>query len=382
MEKKKKILEYLVLAGVLISMVVMVSRFNWHEYEYQRYDTSTLDYVRAEVTEILEQELTLSGADNEYTLGYQKILVRFLEGEHKGEEIELENYITVQHNVIPKEGSRVIISADCPENVEPYYSLYNYDRSTGMFIIVAMFVLLVFLVGRKQGLMSCLALLFSLEVIICYLIPELYDGGEMIWPTLITVALSCGVTCFCIGGISKKTLLNIMSAVLGGISANVVYALFSAILHITGCTMDDAESLVLIANSTGLNLQNILFATITISALGAVMDVAVSLGASLSEIHTLNPEIKKKDMFRSGMNIGKDMIGTMTNTLILAFVGESLSTLLILISYGVQFHQLLSSNFLTLEVAKGLAGSAAVILTVPISVIVCTIGYGKTKKNN
>ena len=104
------------------------------------------------------------------------------------------------------------------------------------------------------------------------------------------------------------------------------------------------------------------------------MDIAVSISASLQEIVSLKPEIKKKELFRSGMNIGRDAIGTMTNTLILAFAGGTLATLLVLISYGVQFHQLVSSNFLALEIAQGLAGSAAIILTVPISAFVNAVG--------
>ena len=110
------------------------------------------------------------------------------------------------------------------------------------------------------------------------------------------------------------------------------------------------------------------------------MDVAVSIGASLFEIRELNPEITSKELFKSGMNIGRDMIGTMTNTLILAFSGGAITTLMVLISYGVQYNQLISSNYISLEVAKGLAGSAAVVLTVPISAAVCAYAYAKNKK--
>lgn len=100
-----------------------------------------------------------------------------------------------------------------------------------------------------------------------------------------------------------------------------------------------------------------------------------SMGAALSEIKELNPDTSAKQLWKSGMNIGRDMIGTMTNTLILAFVGGTLATLLVLISYGVHTTQLLSSNFIALELAQGIAGSAAVVLTVPISAAICSVGY-------
>ena len=155
-----------------------------------------------------------------------------------------------------------------------------------------------------------------------------------------------------------------------------------AILHITGCNLDAAEDLVLIAQATGLRLGDVLLSGVMVSALGAVMDVAVSMGASLGEISGLNPEMGRTELFRSGMNIGRDMIGTMTNTLILAFAGSSQATLMVLISYGVQYNQLMSSNFLTLEAAQGIAGSMAVVLTVPISAAVCAVGYGHLNKGS
>lgn len=139
--------------------------------------------------------------------------------------------------------------------------------------------------------------------------------------------------------------------------------------------MEETESLILITQATGMRLNGILFAGIMVAALGAVMDVAVSLGVALYEIQILNPKISGRELFQSGMNIGRDMIGTMTNTLILAFAGGSLSTLLVFISYGIQFNQLISSDFFAVEVVQGIAGSSAVILTVPITAMVCAIGY-------
>lgn len=380
MEKKRQKWERIFMAAVIGLMALLAIGYSRQEYGFQTEEDATVQYVKGKVLEVTEQELTISGADGEYMLGYQELRIRLLEGKNAGEEVEISNYITVQHHVIPKEGSYVIVCADCPEGVEPYYTVYNYDRSGGIAIVVAIFALLVILVGRKQGVRSCIALLFTLEMVFCYLLPQLYEGKNAAVLTIVTVVFSCAVTCFCIGGLSRKTALNIASAVLGGISAGVMYELFSQILKVTGCNMDEAETLTIVAQSTGLKLEGVLFAAVTVAALGAVMDVAVSLGASLSEISILNPEITRKDLFRSGMNIGKDMIGTMTNTLILAFAGGSLATLLVFVAYGVQFHQLMSSNLIALEVSKGLAGSAAVVLTVPISAAVCAFGYGKHQK--
>lgn len=378
----KQMIEYLLIIAILLSMLVMALTTHKREYSYKVYDTSTLHYVRGTVTEVIDQSITYSGADGEYITGIQNIKVKILEGDLKNETVEIDNYISVQHNVVVNEGRRVIVCADTPPNAPPYFTLYNYDRSMPVWILVAIFILLVVIVGEKKGLMSCIGLGFTMCTVICWLLPSLYNGNNGILVSIITVILSTAVTCFCISGLSRKTVLNIISACIGTVSAGIIYKLFAFVLNISGASMSEAESLALISQSTGLNLSGVLFAGVVISALGAVMDVAVSIGASLYEIRELNPHITSKELFKSGMNIGRDMIGTMTNTLILAFAGGSVAMLILLVSYGVQYNQLISSNYIALEVAKGLAGSAAIVLTVPISAFVCAFGYVKLKIKN
>ena len=379
---KKQLSELFIIVAIILSMAAMIFGFLKTEYSYKMYENSTVHYIRGVVSEVCDQSITVSGANKEFVTGNQKIKVEIKQGDLKGQTVRIDNYITVQHNVVVSKGSRVIVCADTPENAEPYYTLYNYDRASGIWILGIVFILLVIIVGEKNGFMSCIGLGFTLCAVVCWLLPALYNGGNAVLNSIIVVVFSTAVSCFCIGGISKKTALNIISTALGCLSAGIIYKLFSFALNINGTSADEIESLSLISQSTGLSLGGLLFAGILISSLGAIMDVGVSIGAALYEIKSLNADITSKELFRSGMNIGKDMIGTMTNTLILAFTGGSIATLMVLISYGVQYNQLLSSNYIALEVAKGLAGSAAVVLTVPISAAVCAFGYGKLKKQS
>lgn len=379
---KKQMAELLLIVIIFVAMLAMIFGFAKQEYSYKMYDTSTLHYVRGTVSEVTDQNITYSGADGEYITGIQQIKVKINEGELKGETVDIKNYITVQHNVVVNEGRRVIVCADTPQNAEPYFTLYNYDRSSTVWILAVVFILLVVIIGERKGLMSSIGLGFTMCAVICWLLPTLYNGGNGILVSIATVVLSTAVSCFCISGLAKKTLLNIISTAAGTLSAGLIYKLFSFVLVLSGASMDESEALSLISQATGLKLSGVLFAGVMISALGAVMDVAVSIGASLSEIRELNPDISSKELFKSGMNIGRDMIGTMTNTLILAFTGGSIAMLILLVSYGVQYNQLISSNYIALEVAKGLAGSAAVVLTVPISALVCAFGYNMVKTKN
>lgn len=379
---KKQCLECILIALVLLSMVVMVLVFSNVNYSYKMYDTDTLHYVKGTVVEVVDQNITYSGSGGEYITGVQHIKVKIREGELKGQTVEIKNYITVQHNIVVNEGRRVIVCADTPDNAEPYFTLYNYDRAMPVWILAIVFVLLVIIIGERKGLMSCIGLGFTICTVICWLLPTLYNGGNGTLVSIATVILSTIVSCFCISGLSSKTLLNIISTTVGTLSAGLIYKLFSFVLVISGASMSESEALALISQTTGLKLSGILFAGVMISALGAIMDVAVSIGASLYEIREHDPNITSKELLKSGMNIGRDMIGTMTNTLILAFAGGSIAMLILLISYGVQYNQLISSNYIALEVAKGLAGSAAVVLTVPISALVCAFGFAKLKTKN
>ena len=124
---------------------------------------------------------------------------------------------------------------------------------------------------------------------------------------------------------------------------------------------------MLINQETGLKIKDVLFAGVLISSLGAIMDTGMSIVSALYEVYTHNPGLKTKELFLSGIEMGKDMIGTMTNTLILAFTGSAFITLLVFLSYQVQFNQLFNSNYLTIEIAQGICGTFGIVITVPVA---------------
>lgn len=366
--------DILINAAIIIIILLITWSFLNQDIGYKRYETATLTYDKAKVLEINSQDLAIDST-GEYITGYQDITVKFISGKEKGKTIRIENILTAAHNIIAKPGRVVIICSDVPEHAESYYTVYNYYRSPFIWLIVAGFLGIIVLIGGKKGLKSGISLVFTFFLILCFLLPALYQGESPLFSTIITAALSTAVTLYYLNGLSYKTLIGIIATTMGIIIAGILFLILSKLLIISGYQTDEAESLILIAQSTGLQIKDILFAGVLISSLGAVMDVAVSIGSSLYEIISLNPAITGKELYKSGMNIGKDMIGTMTNTLILAYAGSSLMTLLVLISYGLQYQQLLSSNYLAIELGQAIAGSAAVVITVPVTSAVCSLGY-------
>ena len=248
----------------------------------------------------------------------------------------------------------------------------------GLFVVVvAVFLAAAILVGGKTGIKSLVGLVVTFASLFFILLPALIKGA----PTLPTVFAVCAyiavVSLAILGGVQKKT----VCAMLGTISGTALAMLFGIfaqnLARIDGLRVPDVEPLLQLRQTgTPIGLSGLLVGGI-ISALGAVMDVTMGISSSLSEVSSANPELGQKELFRSGMNIGRDMVGTMTNTLILAFLGSSFVLILYLYSIGLSKHQLLSSSYLSIEVISGISSSIGVILSIPITAFITAKAFSK-----
>lgn len=359
--RKEKSLYRLLPYGIVLVVILLLVIMPQENADFQSLVSSGISYQRGTVVQVLSQSLEESPLGSGM-LGSQDLAVRLQDGS----EVQMTNYLTDTHNILAEEGSKVIICVDAPDGVEPYYTVYNYDRTSALVLIFAVFILLMMLVGGKQGANAVLALAVSLLLIVRFTVPAIYRGGSPIAVGAITVFAATAVTLLLLHGATVRALLAAGVTLAGEGAACMLFAASSALLHVGGFQTDQAEGLLVVAQNTGLHLKTMLFAATMIASLGAVMDVAVSLLSALWELKQQGTQ-DGGQLFRSGMNIGKDMIGTMSNTLIFAFAGNALATMLSLTAYGVQASQLLNSNYIALEIAQGLCGTGGVILTVPIA---------------
>lgn len=359
--RKEKSLYRLLPYGIVLVVILLLVIMPQENADFQSLVSSGISYQRGTVIQVLSQSLEESPLGSGM-LGSQDLAVRLRDGS----EVQMTNYLTDTHNILAEEGSKVIICVDAPDGVEPYYTVYNYDRTSALVLIFAVFILLMMLVGGKQGANAVLALAVSLLLIVRFTVPAIYRGGSPIAVGAITVFAATAVTLLLLHGATVRALLAAGVTLAGEGTACILFAVSSALLHVGGFQTDQAEGLLVVAQNTGLHLKTLLFAATMIASLGAVMDVAVSLLSALWELKQQGTQ-DGGQLFRSGMNIGKDMIGTMSNTLIFAFAGNALATMMSLTAYGVQSAQLLNSDYIALEIAQGLCGTGGVILTVPIA---------------
>lgn len=376
LEETLKKLINVTLVIILIAIYIFYRRVDFGDV---RWDTKDVHYVKAEVLEVLEEDL--SEKYNYLKLGSQKLKVKILEGKEAGKEKIIDNTLFNTSSILAKSGIRIILLINSPEGVEPYYTVYNYDRSIAIAIYIGLFILLLYAVGKKNGLKSALALIISIYIIALYMLPSIYIGRPIILVTLVTILLASLYSAVIIFGYSLIGLVNIISILISFILVAVLSYLVSLTSHLSGFVDPNAEGLFYIVEKTGMQLQYLFFAGIAISTYGAAKDVSVSISSALLEIKTLNKKMGSKDLFKSGMNIGKDIIATMVDTLIFAFIGSSLTTVLSLMSYGVQFNQLISSNFFSMELANGLIATSVVVMMVPISAYISSLVYNVEDKS-
>ncbi len=372
----------LVFAAVLLAGLLLAVFFinKCLPMDYEMYDNEDIYYLKGVVSSVNAQSLEESADLPGRNLGVQNITVRMTQGELRGKEITFDNQLSTTHSIEVAKGTRVVVKCDMPEGVEPYYSLYQYDRTIGIAAAFGLLLVLIFIVGKAKGVRAALGLLVTAAVIAGVLVPLVYNGFSPVLVTVGCCALISFVTLFLLNGFCEKTAVAVLSTVMGLLLTALFYGVFSRFVRVTGYNLEETEELILIFRSTGLKIGDILFSGILVSCLGAVTDTAMSVASALWELYTADKKLSYRKLLKSGMNIGSDMIGTMCQTLVLAFTGGSLAAILVTVAYGTSLNQFLSSDFFALEVLRALTGSVAVVLCVPITSILCAVIFKRKRK--
>jgi uncharacterized membrane protein len=251
-------------------------------------------------------------------------------------------------------------------------SVYSKDRETAIYIFVGIFLLLLWGIGGKNGFKTALGLTFTFGCIIYLYLPLIYRGYSPFYAAVFVAIVTTVMTMGLIGGCTFKSVSAIIGTVGGVICAGICAAGFGAAAGISGFNVSDVEALLFVGQMTRVKIGGLLFSGILIASLGAVMDVAISIASTINEIYRHNPALTKKQLFSAGINVGRDLIGTMANTLILAFTGGSLSVLVLNYAYDLPYRQMINSYSIGIEIMQGISGSLGMILTVPLVALIAS----------
>ncbi|AZO93663.1 YibE/F family protein [Halocella sp. SP3-1] len=332
-----------------------------------------INYVRAKIVKVIDSRLKEEEDIPDAYVGSQKVKVRILNGKFKGLELIITNsrlHGDLVYDVIAEEGMEVVLAIDEKEGKLHSALIDNYVRDRVIYFLIFLFILALIGVGRVKGIMAFLSLITTGFLIVYFMMPLIFRGYSPILLIIIIVSVITCITLLSIGGFNKKSSAAIIGTVIGVIIAGVISLISGRLAHLTGITGEASEQLIYIMGDFPINIKGIMFAGIIISSLGAVMDVAMSIAATIFEIHNQVPGLSRTELIKSGINVGKDIVGTMANTLILAFTGGSLSMMLLLMAYNVPYFRAINLNSVSTEIIQGLAGSIGLILTVPITSVV------------
>ena len=368
---RKKAVRYLIYLLLVCVFAVFVFRLNQVEKTELVVRTGQT-FEKGKITEILQDNLDSNGT----RVGEQKVRVKMLTGVRKEEELDVTSSSGYLFGAACTVGMKVIVMQSVAGETT-IASVYSQDREWVIYIFAIIYLLALCIIGGKQGIKGCLGLIFTFFCVIFVYLPLVYLGYSPFWSAVFICFLTTLVTMYLIGGSTKKTCAATLGTLAGVVLAGISAWCFSKASGISGYNVSDIETLRTLWNTNRIQVGGLLFCGLLISCLGAVMDVAMAISTAIDEIYKQNSSLTRKELFKAGMRVGRDMMGTDSNTLILAFAGSSVSTLLLNYAYDLPYQQIINSNNIGIAIMQGLAGSFGIVLSVPLTVLICTILFHK-----
>lgn len=338
---------------------------------------------------LMEKARVLEAGESEYgedlysEFQMQEVKVEILSGKYKGTVLNIENHLpdNEAYSIFVKKGDKVVVMI---EEDDSGYDVYiaDYHRSNYTLFLVILAGILVLVIGRTKGLKAIISLSLTVAAIIYILLPQILKGVD---PILLSIIIAIGITVitiFLVGGINSKSLSAIIGTTVGVVIAGVIAYIVGTKAHLTGLSAEEATMLLYIPQEVTFNFRSLLFAGIILGSLGAVMDVGMSISSSIDEIYNANKNLSIKELFNAGMNVGKDIMGTMINTLILAYAGTSIPLLLVFMAYETSLTKVFNLDVIATEIVRSLSGSIGLILTIPITALVASTLLKRTNKKD
>lgn len=255
-------------------------------------------------------------------------------------------------------------------------------RTNKMLGLGILFVLCVLFFGRKKGFNTLLSLGLTFGAIFAVFIPSILSGKNIYVMAALVCVYTTIMTLLIVIGFNKKAFTAAIGCLSGIVITGIITLIMNSLLSLTGIVDEHSRFLLTLQTDNQINLRAVIFAGITIGAMGAIMDVAISISSALWELKEKAKIIKFETLFRSGLNIGRDIFGTMANTLILAYIGTSLSVVILLGVYSNSLLELFNSEMIVVEILKALAGSFGILFAMPLTAFFCAVFYPEKSNHN
>lgn len=326
---------------------------------------------------ILELEEVENPLDRDFVMLQQFATVEIQAGSLKGQVFEVENELLGNpgYDIEMKKGQQLYFLAEFVGDELIQLNVSDQIRDRYAYWLIGLFVVLILAVGKVKGFKALLSLTLTIVLILKFFLPQLTRGGN---PILLAIAVAAFVTVFTlglIGGINNKSFAAILGTVGGVLVAGFLALVVGELAQLTGFSSQEAQMLQF-ADSGISNIRGILFAGILIGSLGAVMDVAMSIASACGEMVSLNKTISRSKLMKSGMNVGRDIMGTMSNTLILAYAGSTIPLMLLFYIYETPLVRIINMDLIATEIVRAISGTIGLIIAIPLTAVLAGLFMG------
>jgi len=315
-----------------------------------------------------------------FTVIEQEVVVRLTSGPYRGETITIINNFFSGDPVyafLLTEGQEVIVVTIGEEGSFDQAHVQDMARDRGVYYLVGVFILALLIVGRMKGLKTIITLAVTILLIFKFLLPLLLEGYSPIFLAITTASVAITFTLFVIGGFNMKSVVAILGTITGVIVAGLMAFWAGSIANLTGFGTHEAQMLYFMDHT--IDFRGLLFAGIIIGSLGAITDIGMSISSAAAEIKLASPDIRFNELTIGALNVGRDVMGTMANTLILAYVGAAIPMLLLVMGYRIDWLKVINMDIIATEFVRGAAGSIGLVAAVPVTAILA--GYLMAKKS-
>ncbi len=357
----------------IIFTVPAIAQENSSNNKYESKD----NYASGKIIEIVSEKNNLELEDSFQTKQIiQTAKVYILSGKYRGKIIDIENQLTSSpvYDIKIKEGQRIILNIE-ETSKGPAFYIADMERTPTLLVLFGIFLLLLLIIAGMQGLRAIFSIGITAFLIFFALIPSVLNNFPIIPMTILIAIISTFITMFTVSGINLKSLSASLGTIISVIIAGIMSIIAIKYAPLNG--FEGQEAAILWTERPDLNYTGILTAGIIIASLGAVMDVGMSIASSIAEFKKVNSSLTIKELFTSGLNVGKDIMGTMSNTLILAYIGSAFT--LVLLTSNAPLIKLLNLNSIASEITSAIIGSIGIILCVPITALIAAYLIGKPK---
>lgn len=361
LNQKSKQITLMVGVGLILILILALNRPPSGAETQVGYTTDT---VKAQVLSIKEEGTTQLG---ETTQPYQVVDIRILEGKYAGRQFIIDygkKYLLASSHLL-QANEKILVSVSSMDDGNVYVHFVDFIRTPALLVLVILFVGVCVLVSGWQGIRSILGIGVSVLVIIFYIVPQILDGENPILISLLGAFLFLTVTQYLVYGWTLKTHIALSGILVSILITGLIAVFFVDFARLNG--MGDENAMYLLQQSNQMNLRNLLIAGIVIGALGILDDLVVGQTSAVIEIYRANPEMDFEERFKRSMNVGRDHIAATVNTLVLAYLGASLSLFLLFSNSNVQFSNIINLNYLAEEMVRSLVGTIGLFAAVPIT---------------